>query len=1001
MKTNRWIVVGVLLLSIPISMCKSSARSGPEPHLVTGSVSVSVGQDAIALSEVLVVLEAEQPGEVVASSPTDLDGQFALRFGATLRNAQVCARPEGFEMACELVSLSDEVPTRVELVVEPRDGLVYGTVLDLDGRPCFFDSASFDTAERTRVELLDSSSTVVFATTANRLGEYALPLSATNSSSVRARCGGAEISEMLPPENGSLAYLPLDLMLSNRRPHISLVAALDDADAPLRLASAGQTVQVRVDASDPDGDLLTARWRSSIQGELQPDAPLASAIIPQIHWQLSTTPARNLLWVQVSDGKGGYAEDKVALATSDTGARFSGVLVNDDGNPVSDTVLRINETPSGRTDEAGHFMMSVPPADWYVLTVDDPHYALVSKVFDAPSTGIVVHLPASRRYVIDDGSDDFEVVDTTSGFSLVVNAGVLEDEQGNPPTGELQVDFHPYALDANDPGPGDSIGQTFDGGPQVVSILAAGSLLITDLAGKRYHVGEGETVQVTIPKFPKGQCPPPSPPMPPTMQVGHYDDNVGVWIAAADALVEHADGSGFDISTSELGAVSVQEVDFARNCLRLRADRFSMPVPLRVEFRRYRGCFNGEHPDYVFDQELLVADYEWHAVYGLRANEYYELEADPEGITGVPNRAPLVQHFRTGPANSFFTWTECDDREELLKQNVGPDNFLGTASEQDAIEYYQSIGAIPNKDTFAKWKAANGYSDSNPGVSVKFFNDTELGVGRAVTCLKPSSSKMACYIVKYGEPGGPVEETLDDLIHEHNPADTVAIDWAASKLDPTVRFYIYAPDGHLKTGTNFGTGEQRVPDVCAACHGGFFYYSPDEYPDPWFAGATMLPMDPETHTYSPELPRTSQEEKLRQINAMIASTKNAALFSVREYLDWIYPTGVQNAGSIAQDVVPPTWQAHGSEAAALYRDVFRTSCQTCHLQFHGRNWTRYDSAKYSQIELRVCGRLMPKAFVPRRNLWQGTGLPDRLMDHFGWQRCAPPQPTVDETPSPP
>ena len=126
---------------------------------MTGSVSVIVGQDAVALSEVLVVLEAEQPGEVVASSPTDLDGQFALRFGATLRNAQVCARPEGFETACELVSLSDEVPTRVELVVEPRDGLVYGTVLDLDGRPCFFDSASFDTAERTRVELLDSSST--------------------------------------------------------------------------------------------------------------------------------------------------------------------------------------------------------------------------------------------------------------------------------------------------------------------------------------------------------------------------------------------------------------------------------------------------------------------------------------------------------------------------------------------------------------------------------------------------------------------------------------------------------------------------------------------------------------------------------------------------------------------------------------------------------------------------------------------------------------------------
>ena len=151
---------------------------------------------------------------------------------------------------------------------------------------------------------------------------------------------------------------------------------------------------------------------------------------------------------------------------------------------------------------------------------------------------------------------------------------------------------------------------------------------------------------------------------------------------------------------------------------------------------------------------------------------------------------------------------------------------LGFGDETTAQAYYKKIGAIPAKDTFSKWLAANGFEAGFRSNDVVFFNPNEIGLGRRVNCRKTGTSApiIACYNTKFGDVGGNVDEMLEDTADLVGPGDSVAMEFSPGGLsaERNVKYYIYGPDGKLKTKTAFDTEGyvKYVPNVCNHCHNG-------------------------------------------------------------------------------------------------------------------------------------------------------------------------------------
>ena len=95
-------------------------------------------------------------------------------------------------------------------------------------------------------------------------------------------------------------------------------------------------------------------------------------------------------------------------------------------------------------------------------------------------------------------------------------------------------------------------------------------------------------------------------------------------------------------------------------------------------------------------------------------------------------------------------------------------------NEATANAYYDSIGARPAKNTFAKWRNLNGFTAEDDQNEVVFYNPNELCLGRRVNCRASSPGGLAvhtaCYVTKYGHVGGSpldaAEHHLAELAHE-------------------------------------------------------------------------------------------------------------------------------------------------------------------------------------------------------------------------------------------
>jgi hypothetical protein len=297
--------------------------------------------------------------------------------------------------------------------------------------------------------------------------------------------------------------------------------------------------------------------------------------------------------------------------------------------------------------------------------------------------------------------------------------------------------------------------------------------------------------------------------------------------------------------------------------------------------------------------------------------------------------------------------------------------------EAKANAYYASIGTRPAKDTFAKWRSVNGFTAADDQNAVVFYNPNELGLGRKVSCHTHDARYQACYVTKYGEVGGSPVTAFDDTIHNLNPGDTVAMEAdrpGTFDKPPLVKYYIYGPDGKLRTNTHFDSGGPKfVPGACQHCHG-----RPD---------GKFVALDPQAYQY-PGVSKTSpfgldkQQEKFWKINLIVGTTHLPQADNYITFLSSLYPTqqfGWYFPGAKAvRAPTPPAWQSQ----AFLYENVIKPSCRTCHMWQPIFNFETPIKAHLDLGVSDVCAGQMPNAMSPMLRLWKTTNpnLVQRFVD---------------------
>jgi hypothetical protein len=311
----------------------------------------------------------------------------------------------------------------------------------------------------------------------------------------------------------------------------------------------------------------------------------------------------------------------------------------------------------------------------------------------------------------------------------------------------------------------------------------------------------------------------------------------------------------------------------------------------------------------------------------------------------------------------------------------------GPGSGPESQHYYQSIGAIPNKDTFTKWLQANRFPDAPPNhaeLHSVYFNSLDLEFGRDMHCVETSRDKYgsvhlyarannlglaegeviigaACWVANHGPEPGTTDfpnptRALAEAGAGTNPFAIVAMEW---KQGEGVKFYAFGRNGQLVTAAALDSeGPKFVPNACLACHGGLF-----DSQNGRVEGGAFLPFDMSTFRLRPDDPRGGYlPYDFAKLNALVANTRegNDAITA--------FIAGLNQQG---ENYVPASWA--GKEE--LYRQVIKPYCRTCHLA------VRPDVIASAQQFQNLSGRLqallcnsgtMPHAEVPFKRFWTST-----------------------------
>jgi len=928
---------------------------------------------------------------------------------------QLCLEGFGLTTSCATIALTMETFNPPgERVLAPTGGVLWGNVRLADGKPCYHENAGMGAAlTTTRVSLLDAiGRNVTRPVIANDRGQYLLSgITGIGAFTVRAECAGSTVDR---PVAFSTEFTgnPFDLTFTNHSPTaVSIIGKV--GGVALRHASAGDLVAVTLSAQDSDGDPLHYLWSDGTRG-------LTSVDAPTIMWRVPSVDATAILFVEVSDGRGGFARTSLALTTTTAKPLFAGTAVSvATGAPLAGARVSINGGPPVTTDGLGRFQLRVPEASRYAINATLPRFALASRIYYGPATGVVLRLAATQRTVCDPGKPCTARTSQEDKTPVRVDiaADTLVDKRtGKAPSGQVNIDLANFDLGRTDAMPGDFSAVNGSGRPVALLSNGAVNVDIVDNEGNEYTIAQGTTAQLSIPVDPKVLARGP----PKEIPLWEYDEARGLWIEKARATFNPATAS-FEGKVPGFSAWNADTVFTDDACIRFSMDP-ARPPPFPFILHVAIPVSSGpvRHNDFTITENV-------NGLFRLRADTLVTLEVHP---ASGPDAVLSTLTVNSGPAidpswGGFppFDFTEChgfDPASPLIGQPVrlgldipshtapwlSPTLFapFGVGTDAETIAYYNTIAGVtidpitnactpppapaPNKCDLTGFQTANGFATDYATTFVPaageivtyFYNAGDLGLGREMHC-KTTGANLACYVTNYGVAFPPAAEPVGALasaLGHVGPIASVAMEYdTAVPVNERVRFYVYPAGGTLALKAALDSeGPKNVPQLCIACHGGNYDVGTHKA-----LGSAFREFDVHSYLYDATTwTLSNQQENFRRLNEMVYATapNNATNTNdpIRTLIDRLYDTcgGVHTGGCQADTSDAPfAWSAPGHDVN-LYNTIIKPYCRACHVaQPSYLDWTSPTNFTSPFLENPVCiNHDMPHGEVPFRKFWLST-----------------------------
>jgi hypothetical protein len=325
-----------------------------------------------------------------------------------------------------------------------------------------------------------------------------------------------------------------------------------------------------------------------------------------------------------------------------------------------------------------------------------------------------------------------------------------------------------------------------------------------------------------------------------------------------------------------------------------------------------------------------------------------------------------------------------------------PDGSLQTDTAAYAQAYYAAIDPNNTKDTFAKWKAANGF-DTGTGMQVTavFGDSRDLGFGRRMTARQNPDGTLAFfvenYLVKTGAAYGFSPINLEAAI-VRDPNSLVYLAGIEFSPGPAggvsfAKFFNF----NVVTGVREimvdidGLGDKAMPGPCIVCHGGRAdaLTPPDASGKPRFnllqnavsrtrgdSQGQLPPFEVDSLQFSatPGYTRAEQEASLKTMNRMVlcsyplpapspfpedACRRPASAGEWQGTVAALVKASYGGDGlpnSTYADVnVPASWTAAGQ--TPLYTTVIAPACRVCHIMRGTGMQSDIDFTTYEKFQL--------------------------------------------------
>ena len=697
--------------------------------------------------------------------------------------------------------------------------------------------------------------------------------------------------------------------------------------------ASGRIVTVSASATDPNGYPLTYRWRSS-------DGQIVNANAATTTWTLPDGPGLHFAYVLVSNGRGGYTEQRVAVNTDDPSIgtpiqAYAPKTVLAPPAPVP-TGLTYRRWSTGHDflvyaqDDANHVRI---PAVGFVksdlkqqvlfrgMPGIDPNSAGLPDPFLTLYCGRTTNGPffeCDNVFATDSSAPTpWEAISEPhfrfstplpAGISTFVTKVVMAD--GN--VCGTQNEF--FAVEATSTIEVRDQANTLVGGPQRVNAYGFVEAEYPDAlfnAPLKLVVRCENAQPLTIPFTPSG-----------------LDFGVDTQLTATIPVTARP---AVSTMTATLGALNVG--------LFLGPGPTGLPsdnVPEFDKFLAYKGLDSR-----------------------VSACLYYKAVG---AVTGCDRSGNLIGAVR------FDDWKRTVQMAPYIPQG-GPTEYVATyinKADLNLTRNHHSVSYGPNQTA--------AYVCNHLGPK---FDATQDDIDQAIDNAVNGKNLVACVAMDY----------------------TIAP--GVNNNQPFIRFLIFGPSGELLSSVNLdGRREKFVPGTCVICHGGDQYTG--RYQDISTAGtpaniaAHFLPYDNGNFLFSSKvgLREQDQEASLHNLNLNVLNA-NPTPAAQGLIAGWY-----ANNSPFDHDYVPQSWkdaEASYPHAPEFYKKVIGTSCRGCHInmteQFNFENfdtvingradiYRMYDTVGECSGTVNPLYRMhsMPNSAVTFNRFWTTPGLPELFVD---------------------